>query len=43
MILRYNICKAFQGKDGQWYFNIKGENGHIVLQSEGYTTKSNAN
>ena len=26
------------GKDGQFYFNLKADNGQIILQSEGYTT-----
>jgi uncharacterized protein len=26
------------GKDGQYYFNLKADNGQIILSSEGYTT-----
>lgn len=26
------------GKDGQFYFNLKADNGQIILSSEGYTT-----
>ncbi len=32
----------FKGNDGQYYFNLKAGNGHIVLQSEGYTSKAGA-
>ena len=28
------------GKDGQYYFNLKADNGQIILSSEGYTTAS---
>ena len=28
------------GKNQQFYFNLVGENGEIVLSSEGYTTRS---
>jgi hypothetical protein len=28
------------GKDGQFYFNLKADNGQIILSSEGYTTKA---
>ena len=27
------------GKNGQFYFNLKANNGEIILSSEGYTTK----
>ncbi len=30
----------FKGRDGQFYFNLKAGNGEIILQSQGYTTKS---
>lgn len=26
------------GNDGQYYFNLKADNGQIILSSEGYTT-----
>ena len=26
------------GKDGQYYFNLKADNGQVILSSEGYTT-----
>ncbi|MCR6720768.1 MAG: YegP family protein [Chitinophagaceae bacterium] len=26
------------GKDGQYYFNLKADNGQTILSSEGYTT-----
>lgn len=26
------------GKDGQFYFNLKADNGQTILSSEGYTT-----
>lgn len=28
-------------KDGQWYFHLKAENGKVIAQSQGYTTKDN--
>ncbi len=28
------------GKDGQFYFNLKANNGEIILSSEGYTTRT---
>ena len=28
-----------KGKDGQFYFNLKANNGEVILSSEGYTTK----
>lgn len=28
------------GKDGSFYFNLKADNGQIILRSDGYTTKS---
>lgn len=31
----------FRGKNEQFYFNLRAENGEIVLQSEAYTTKAN--
>jgi uncharacterized protein YegP (UPF0339 family) len=34
---KFTITK---GHDGQYYFNLKAGNGEIILQSEGYTTKS---
>jgi hypothetical protein len=29
------------GKDAQFYFNLKADNGEIILNSEGYTAKAN--
>lgn len=29
-----------KGHDGQYYFNLKSGNGEIILQSQGYTTKT---
>lgn len=29
---------TFKGEDGQYYFNLKGGNGEILLSSEGYTS-----
>lgn len=26
------------GKNGQYYFNLKADNGQVILSSEGYTT-----
>jgi uncharacterized protein YegP (UPF0339 family) len=34
--------EVFQGNGGQWYFHVKGDNGEILAQSEGYTRKSDA-
>ena len=28
------------GNDGQFYFNLKADNGQIILTSEGYTTST---
>lgn len=28
------------GNDGQYYFNLKADNGQVILSSEGYTTTS---
>ncbi len=32
--------EVFKGKE--WYFRLRGANGEIVCQSEGYTTKADA-
>lgn len=32
----------FKGTNGQWYWHIKGRNGEIVCQSEGYTRRASA-
>ncbi len=32
----------FKGKDDQYYFNLKADNGEIIAQSEGYTSKQSA-
>jgi uncharacterized protein YegP (UPF0339 family) len=34
--------EIFQSNGGQWYFQVKGDNGEILAQSEGYTRKSDA-
>ena len=34
--------EIFQSNGGQWYFHVKGDNGEILAQSEGYTRKSDA-
>lgn len=34
--------KIFQGKDGDWYFNILAENGQVMATSEGYTRHRDA-
>ena len=36
---KFEIKRA---KDGQFYFNLKARNGEIILTSETYTTKANA-
>ncbi len=32
----------FEGRDGQFYFNLEAKNREVVLSSEGYTSKSGA-
>lgn len=34
--------ETFKGLDGKYYFHLKANNGQIVLQSQGYTTKASA-
>lgn len=34
--------ELFQGKDDQWYFNLKSANQQIILSSEGYQSKASA-
>ena len=34
--------EIFAGKDGQFYFHLKAENGEIIAASQGYTTKHSA-
>ena len=34
--------EVFLGKDQQFYFHLKAANGEIILASEGYTQKHNA-
>jgi hypothetical protein len=34
--------QIFEGLDNQYYFRLRAQNGEIILQSEGYTTKSGA-
>jgi uncharacterized protein YegP (UPF0339 family) len=31
------------GNDGQYYFNLKADNGQVILSSEGYTTTTARN
>jgi uncharacterized protein YegP (UPF0339 family) len=31
----------FKSNNGNWYWRLKGANGEIIAQSEGYTTKAN--
>src|SRR5581483_8789964 len=33
---------VFKGLDGKYYFHLRAANGEIVLQSQGYTTKTSA-
>lgn len=46
MINKYNkeniMYELFEGKDSQWYWNLKAGNGEIIASSEGYTTKQAA-
>ena len=39
MTAKFEIIK---GKDDQFYWHLKAENGEIICQSEGYTTKESA-
>ncbi|WP_392551506.1 YegP family protein [Orbus wheelerorum] len=39
MSSKFEIFKS--PKNNQFYFHLKASNGQIILQSEGYTTKSN--
>ena len=32
--------EIFKGKKSQFYFRLRAKNGEIILQSEGYTSKS---
>ncbi len=34
--------ETFRGKDGRYYFHLKARNGQIVLQSQGYASRSGA-
>ena len=34
--------EIFQGKDSQYYFRLKADNGQTILSSEGYKAKSGA-
>lgn len=34
--MKYEYWKA---KNGNWYWHLKGGNGEIIAQGEGYTTK----
>lgn len=34
--------EIFEGQNNKFYFNLKGLNGQIILQSQGYTTRSGA-
>jgi uncharacterized protein YegP (UPF0339 family) len=34
--------EIFQSIGGQWYFHVKGDNGEILAQSEGYTREADA-
>ncbi len=34
--------QIFRGLDGQYYFHVRADNGEIVLQSQGYTSRSGA-
>lgn len=34
--------EIFKGKDAQYYFRLKAENGEIIAGSEGYKTKQGA-
>ncbi len=34
--------ETFKGLDGKYYFHLKANNGQIVLQSQGYTTRASA-
>lgn len=35
-------AEIWKGRDGNWFWHIKGRNGEIVCSSEGYTRRSSA-
>lgn len=37
-----DLMEVFQGKDDQWYYRAKSNNGEILFTSEGYKEKRNA-
>lgn len=37
-----HLYTFFNGRDAQYYFNLKATNGEIILASEGYQTKAGA-
>jgi uncharacterized protein YegP (UPF0339 family) len=39
---RVGKAEIFQGIESQWYFRVVAANNEIVLRSEGYASKSNA-
>ena len=39
---RQGRFELFRGKNDEWYFHLKAPNNQIILASEGYTTKANA-
>lgn len=36
------MFELFEDKDGEWRYHVKGKNGEIMCQSEGYESKANA-
>lgn len=36
------MIEIYQDQAGEWRFRVKGKNGEIVAQGEGYTTKHDA-
>jgi uncharacterized protein YegP (UPF0339 family) len=41
--MRHPFFEVFPGvTDSKWYFHLKGANGKVILQSEGYNSKRNA-
>jgi len=42
MAMRTAYFEVFKGNGGWWYWRLRGRNGEIMCQSEGYASKGNA-
>lgn len=36
------MLRIFKGNDEQWYYQVMGRNGQVMVTSEGYPKRSNA-